>query len=108
MLFALKLLASNLIIISCVLISRRFPALAGLIATMPITTLIVLFWLYSEDKNRPLEPFVSGVFWGIIPTLLFFAVAWLALRRGFTIPQTISASFAVWLIAAAVHQSLLK
>lgn len=110
MLFALKLLASNVIIISCVMLGRRFPALAGLIATMPITTLIVLLWLYSDNGNRSssLEPFVRGVFWGIIPTLLFFGTAWLALRRGLPLHWTLSASFAVWLTAAAVHQTLLK
>jgi uncharacterized membrane protein (GlpM family) len=110
MLFALKLLASNVIIISCVMLGRRFPALAGLIATMPITTLIVLLWLYSDSgsNSSSLEPFVSAVFWGIIPTLLFFGAAWLALRRGLPLPQTLSISFAVWLLAASVHQTLLK
>jgi uncharacterized membrane protein (GlpM family) len=110
MLFALKLLASNLLIISCVLIGRRFPSLGGLIATMPITTLIVLLWLYSDNgsNSNSLVPFVSGVFWGIIPTLLFFGAAWIALRRGLPLPQTLAISSAVWLLAASVHQALLK
>jgi F0F1-type ATP synthase assembly protein I len=88
--FIVKLLVSNLIIISCVLLGRRFPSLAGLIATMPITTLIVLLWLHSDNQgdSRLLTPFVGGVFWGIIPTLLFFAAA--------------------WLVGACVHRALLK
>lgn len=32
-----KLLATNLIIIFCVLIGRKHPTLGGLIATMPLT-----------------------------------------------------------------------
>jgi hypothetical protein len=39
--FFVKLALSNLVIVSCVLIGRRFPALGGLIATMPLTSLIV-------------------------------------------------------------------
>ncbi len=47
--FLVKLALSNLIIIACVLIGKRFPSLGGLIATMPLTSLIVLLWLASDN-----------------------------------------------------------
>jgi uncharacterized membrane protein (GlpM family) len=110
MLFAAKLLASNLLIIVCVLLGRRFPSLAGLIATMPITTLIVLLWLHSDKQgdSRLLATFVGGVFWGIIPTLLFFAAAWFSLRRGLPLAPALAISFTTWLFGACVHQVLLR
>ena len=40
--FIVKLLITNLVIISCAQIGRRFPSLAGLVAAMPITTLAVM------------------------------------------------------------------
>jgi len=110
MTFAVKLLVSNLIIVTCVLMGKRFPALAGLIATMPITTLIVILWLAGENPgdSRLLASFTGGVFWGIMPTLLFFAALWGCLRKGLPLAPSLAAGFAIWLVGAAVHQYLLK
>jgi hypothetical protein len=48
------------------------------------------------------------VFWGIFPTMIFFAAAWFCLRRGIPFVSTIGISFSVWLFAAIVHQVALK
>jgi hypothetical protein len=53
--FALKLALSTAIVALCAAVGRRFPTLGGLIATMPLTSLLVLVWLYSDEPaNRPL------------------------------------------------------
>lgn len=108
--FSLKLLISNLVILLCVWLGRRFPSLAGLIATMPLTSLIVLLWLYHDNplEKAGLSAYVGGVFFGVIPTLCFFGVAWLCLRRGMPLPPALAAGFAIWVAAAFVHQLLLK
>ena len=108
--FALKLLISNLIILLCVLIGRRFPSLGGLIATMPLTSLIVLLWLHHDNpSDRTILPaYVEGVFFGVIPTMLFFGSAWFCLKRGFHLPVTLTVSFSVWIAAALLHQLILK
>lgn len=108
--FIIKLTISNLVILLCVWLGKRFPSTAGLIATMPLTSLIVLLWLQSEnpaDGSR-LTDYVGGVFFGVIPTLLFFGAAWLCLKKGVPLPATLAVSFAVWTAAALVHQTLLK
>ena len=108
--FFLKLLITNAVIVSCVLLGRRLPTLAGLIAAMPLTSLLVLLWLYTDDPGnlKLMEKYCSGVLWGIIPTILFFAVAFLCFRRQITLPLTLSLSFVVWFAGAAIHQWLLK
>ncbi len=108
--FAVKLLLTNLIIIACTQIGRKFPTLGGLIATMPLTSLLVLLWLYSDNhgNSRLLTDYTRGVLWGIVPTVLFFAVALICFRRQLPLPLVLSAGFAAWLAGAAVHQWLLK
>jgi uncharacterized membrane protein (GlpM family) len=108
--FAIKLLISNLIILLCVWLGRRHPSLGGLIATMPLTSLIVLLWLHHEtpaDKSM-LTSYVGGVFFGVIPTMLFFGTVWFCLKRGLQFPAVLTAGFTVWLTAALLHQWLLK
>lgn len=107
--FIIKLLISMAIIIFCSQIGRKAPTLAGLIATAPITSLIVLLWLYSDrpgDFNL-MADYTKGVLWGIIPTIFFFVVVLVCFRKGLALWIVLPAGFTVWLIAAAVHQWIL-
>ena len=108
--FVLKLAVTNLIVIFCAWIGKKSPSLGGLIATMPLTSLLVLLWLYADSPGdyRLMAGYTRGVLWGIIPTILFFAVALLCFRRQMSLPVTLSAGFAVWLAGALVHQWLVR
>ena len=108
--FAIKLLVSMSIILLCTQIGRRFPSLAGLIAVMPLTGLIVLLWLYSDhpDNFTLMVNYTKGALWGIVPSVLFFLVAFICFHRHQPLWIVLCASFAVWLIAAFVHQWLLR
>jgi len=108
--FLAKLLISNLIIVTCVRIGKANPTLGGLIATMPLTTLIVMVWLYTDNPGdyRLMTDYTRGVLWGIIPTILFFIAGWLCFRRELPFPLVLAVAFGIWLIGAVVHQSLLR
>jgi len=107
--FFLKLLISITVIITCVLIGRRYPTLSGLIATMPLTGVIVLVWLYSEHKENTaiVQEYAKGAVWGIIPSILFFTIAYVCFSKQLPLSIVLSASFCVWLLGAIVHQWLL-
>jgi hypothetical protein len=108
--FLVKLALSNLIIVACVLIGRRFPTLGGLIATMPLTSLIVLIWLASDNPGdvRLLGDYTRGVLWGILPTIGFFVAVFLCVRKGIGLPVVLALAGAVWLGGALLHQYLLR
>ena len=107
--FFAKLLISVGIIVFCTQIGRKLPTLAGLIAVMPLTGLIVLLWLYSDNPGNfaLMTEYVKGALWGIIPSILFFAVAFVCFRRHLPIWIVLAASFTVWIAAAIIHQWLL-
>ncbi len=104
--FALKLGMTVAIIVGCSQIAKRLPTLAGLIATAPITTLIVLLWIWTDNPGdyTLMQDYSKGVLWGIIPTTLFFLVALLCFYKRMSIYAVLAASSFVWLAAAAVHQ----
>jgi F0F1-type ATP synthase assembly protein I len=108
--FLIKLALSNLIIVACILIGRRSPTLGGLIATMPLTSLIVLIWLASDnpDNSRLLCDYTKGVLWGILPTIGFFAAAFICLRKGIGMPIVLAVAGTVWLGGALLHLYLLR
>jgi F0F1-type ATP synthase assembly protein I len=107
--YLIKLLISVAIIIVCTQIGRRVPSLAGLIATMPLTSLIVLVWLYTDNPGdfTLMASFARGALWGIIPSILFFISVYLCFTRHFPFAVVLSISFGIWLIGAFFHQRLL-
>ena len=107
--FVIKLLISVCVIAFCAQIGRKLPTLAGLIAVMPLTGLIVLVWLYRENPGNfdLMTEYTKGALWGIVPSVLFFLVAFICFRRHLPLWLVLCASFAVWFIGAFVHQWLL-
>ena len=108
--FFVKLAISNLIIAACVLICRRFPTLGGLIATMPLTSLIVLVWLATDNPGDTalITGYTRGVLWGILPTIAFFVMVYVCLRKGMQLPAALGAGSIFWLGGALVHHWFLR
>ncbi|KAB0671868.1 DUF3147 family protein [Oryzomonas sagensis] len=108
--FLLKLAAANLLIIACVLLGRRVPSLGGLIAAMPLISLIVLVWLATDrpGDGALIDGYLKGVLWGLLPTCVFFAAAYLCLRKGMGLPAALGMGGVLWLGGALLHQWLLR
>ena len=104
--FAVKLCITVAIIVGCSQPAKRLPTLAGLIATAPITTLIVLLWVWTDNPGdyALMQDYSKGVLWGIIPSTLFFLVALLCFRKQLSLAIALSAASFTWLAAAVVHQ----
>ncbi len=108
--FFVKLIIAMGIITVCSQIGGKFPKLAGLIATMPLTGLLVLIWLYYDNPTglQNLSEYVRGALWGIGPSILFFLAVWLCLRSGLGMGLALSAGAVLWLGGAVAHQLLLR
>jgi uncharacterized membrane protein (GlpM family) len=108
--FIVKLLITNIIIVASVQVGRKYPTLAGLIATMPLTSLLVLVWLQTDTPgdSRLLIDYTRGVMWGIVPTILFFATVWFGLCRQWSFSAALAAGGSFWLAGAVIHRCLVR
>ena len=106
----LKIALSVIIILAATAIAKRFPSAAGLIGVMPLTGALVLFWVYQENngKAQVMQNFTKGALWGILPSILLFLVALLCFKKQIPLPGVLAASFGIWLLAAIVHQWVLR
>ncbi|MBN1806435.1 MAG: DUF3147 family protein [Sedimentisphaerales bacterium] len=108
--FVIKIFISLCIITLCTQLGRKLPTLAGLVAVMPLTSLIILIWLYLDNPGNfsLMADYTKGALWGILPTVLFFLMALLCFQRRLSLWIVLCVSFAVWIVAAFIHQLLLK
>ncbi len=106
----LKIVLSVLIILVATEVGKRIPSAAGLIGVMPLTGALVLLWIYVENHGDPeiMQHFTRGALWGILPSILFFLVAFWCFKKNISLPIVLAASFGIWIAAALVHQWILN
>ncbi|HER35167.1 MAG: DUF3147 family protein [Halothiobacillaceae bacterium] len=88
--------------------AKRSDRLGGLIAALPLVTVLALIWLYVEEQ--PQEKIANHAwytFWYVVPTLpMFLAFPFLLPRLGFW--PTMFASVAITLISFGLFALLVR
>lgn len=81
--FVLKAAISGVIVALVSEIGRRYPGWGGLVASLPLTSLLAIMWLWrdSGDPER-IASLSTSAFWFVIPSLPMFAAIPLLLRSG--------------------------
>ncbi len=88
---AVKVLISAVLIVLVSEVSKKFPTLGGLIASLPLLSVLGMIWLYADTRDTELLATHSlGTFWFVLPSLpMFLAMPWL-LRKGLSFTVTLS------------------
>ncbi|MFZ5570490.1 MAG: DUF3147 family protein [Thermodesulfobacteriota bacterium] len=106
----IKTAVSVAVILLATAVAKKAPSIAGLVAVMPLTGALVLVFVYLENKGNSglMQTFTQSAIWGMLPTMLFFFVAFLCFRKQLPLPLVLIAGFGAWFLAAMVHQWLLR
>lgn len=83
--FILKATLTGLLAAAVSEIARRHPGWGGIVASLPLTSLMAMIWLYRDTGDTERVAQLSwGVSFFIIPSLPMFLVLPLLLRAGWT------------------------
>lgn len=105
MFFVVKIIISALIIAIVSEISKKYTSVGGLIAAMPLTTLLSMFWLYFENKdNELILNFLLSVIQGVFITFLFFIPCIFLLKKGCNFYTSVFLSLMLLAISAYLQQ----
>ena len=94
----LPVLASIVIIILVAVIEKQSKFAAAITAVMPIGATLALWIVYAsnEGDRQTMDHFGQGLLIGILPTLGFLIVTWLAARAGWKLAPILLTGYAVW------------
>ena len=71
----LKSLLSGAIIAAVSEIARRSTLFGALVASLPLTSVLAMIWLYHESHDTSRVAALSGeIFWLVLPSLVLFLV----------------------------------
>ena len=83
MFFVLKLLVSAAIIAIVSELGKRLPTFAALIASLPLVSILAMFWMHREGvSDAVLASHSEATFWYVLPSLPMFLVLPYLLRQG--------------------------
>ena len=79
----LKAALSGVIVAAVSQIAKRYPGLGGLVASLPLVSVLGMMWLWRDthDPDR-MAAHVSGTLWFIAPSLPMFVLIPQLLKRG--------------------------
>jgi len=80
---AIKALLSGLIVAAVSEIAKRYPGLGGLVASLPLISVLGMIWLWRDTKDPVrMAAHAEGTFWFVLPSLpMFLLIPWM-LRQG--------------------------
>ncbi|WP_391119679.1 DUF3147 family protein [Psychrobacillus sp. L3] len=98
--YVLMKIAISAIIIGIVTeVARRFPTYGGVIAALPLVSLLSITWLYFQgEKTEVLSKFALGVLWGFPATAMMLIVVYIALQSSVHLLISIGLGICGWLI----------
>ena len=80
---ALKVLLTAVLVVAISEVAKRSSAIGGLIASLPLTSLLAFIWLYGETGDTSKVANLStSIFWYVLPSLVLFVALPLLLARG--------------------------
>jgi len=85
----IKALLSGAIVAAVSEIARRYPGWGGLVASLPLVSLLAMTWLYLDTRETAkVAGLAASTFWFLLPSMpMFVLIPWL-LRSGWGFAAT--------------------
>lgn len=98
--YILKVLISALLIVAVTELSKRGGTFwGGVLASLPLTSLLAFLWLYAETRDVAKIASLSwSIFWLVLPSLVLFVTLPVLLKRGVTFAAAMSGSLAIMVV----------
>jgi hypothetical protein len=79
----LKALISGVLVAAVSEVAKRYPGLGGLIASLPLVSVLGMIWLWRDTRDvERLAAHSAGTFWFVLPSLPMFLLIPELLKRG--------------------------
>lgn len=106
---AIKIFITAVIIVLITEISKRSVTVGGLVAAMPILTIIALFWFnYEKRSNFFMGEFTKSVLAGFPMTIMFFIPTIYMFKKGCNFYLTIFVGIIFLGIGAYIQQKIMR
>lgn len=107
--YIIKVLLSSVTIVAITEISKRSTLMGSIVASIPIVSLLAFIWMYIDTKDTvKIAELSHGIFWLVIPSLVFFMLFPVFLKKNVDFWLSLGISLIVMIIAYFIMLFVLK
>ncbi|MES2904617.1 MAG: DUF3147 family protein [Pseudomonadota bacterium] len=102
LLFLTKAAVSGLLVALISTIARRYPGWGGLVASLPLVSVMAMLWLYGETRDaEKVADLAMSTFWFLLPSLPMFVIIPLLVRSGWSLGVSMTIAIVVTMMLYA-------
>ena len=92
------------VIILVAVLEKQNRLVAAVTTTMPLTAPLALWIVYASANGdrAAMTDFSRGMLFGVVPTLGFLVVVWLAARAGYKLLPILGLGYGAWLVGLVI------
>lgn len=107
--YLIKIIVTAIVITGISEASKRLTTLGAILASLPLTSLLAIVWLYLDTKNiQKITELSYSIFWVVIPSLSFFIALPLLLKSGLNFWLSLVLSCVITAIIYFVYLFIIK
>ena len=107
--YIIKIVVSVALLVGISEIAKRSSFLGGLLASLPLVSLLAMVWLFVETKSREKVAALShSILWLVLPSLVFFLVLPVLLKTRLNFYAALALSVGAMLISYGAMVAVLK
>lgn len=109
MYFLIKTLITALVVAGVSELAKRWSPIAAILASLPLTSILAMLWLYHDtrDSAKVIE-LSNGIFWAVLPSLLFFIALPLLLKAGIKFGLGMILASAIMFVGYTIYIALMR
>jgi hypothetical protein len=109
MYYLIKVLLSSVTIVAISEISKRSTLIGSILASIPIVSLLAIVWIYIDTKDiAKIAGLSQGIFWLVIPSLIFFILFPVLLRKNIEFWLSLGVSLTIMIAGYFIMLFILK
>ena len=106
---AVKVIVTSLLVVALSEAAKRSILAGAILASLPITSLIAMTWLYADTRDPERVAALSvGIFWLVLPSLTLLLALPLLLRNGVAFLPALAISIALTVMTYFLMLALLQ
>lgn len=107
--YIIKILLSSVTLVAISEISKRSTTMGSILASIPLVSLLAFVWMYIDTKDTAkIAELSQGIFWLVIPSLLFFILFPVLLKKNVDFWLSLGISLTIMVIGYFIMLFVLK
>jgi len=92
----IKIVVTSGLVVAISEIARRSTFMAGILASIPLVSVLGFFWLYYDTKDvNKISELSTSIFWLVIPSLALFITLPILIKKGVGFYSSIGISISI-------------